>query len=131
MDLPGLHRTCPGDVPYLKRYETCAGHLRDICGTSYCCQHRYCYRVGKSERCPFRNDGLAGGQWVANSEWAIVNGGNCIEHNKVWKIHELSMAWGSEKTCIIDGACSQLTCGREVLVVGLLWINNNIKQFFS
>ena len=34
MDLPHLRRRCPGDVPYLIRYETYAGHMRDIYGTS-------------------------------------------------------------------------------------------------
>jgi len=35
MDAPFMRRTCSVDVSPLIRYGTCAGHLRDMCGTSY------------------------------------------------------------------------------------------------
>ena len=34
MDVSLFFRTCSVDVPLLIRYGTCAGHLRDMCGTS-------------------------------------------------------------------------------------------------
>jgi hypothetical protein len=34
VDVPGLSHTCFIDVPYLKRYGTYTGHIRDIYGAS-------------------------------------------------------------------------------------------------